>query len=88
MRIIMEFLSYLVDRQWVLLVMGIAVAMFGVLCAITGEAPVRYRSWAYRNEEPRRFWRRVLGYILAGRSLIGFSFIPSLIASHIHPSPG
>jgi len=36
------------------------------MCALTGEAPARYRAWAYRDEEPKRFWQRVAIYLLAG----------------------
>jgi hypothetical protein len=39
--------------------------VFAALCALTGEAPVRYHGFVYRDEDPRRFWRLVVMYFLA-----------------------
>jgi hypothetical protein len=80
----MDLPSYLLDRLWVFLLMGAASMIFGALCALFGEAPLRGRGWAYRDEDPRRFWRRVLGYLLFGFALISISLFVAFIRSHFH----
>jgi hypothetical protein len=54
------------DLQPVCLLGGMGLFLFALMCALTGEAPARYRAWAYRDEEPKRFWQRVAIYLLAG----------------------
>jgi hypothetical protein len=80
----MNFFSYLTDRWFAFLIMGIALVLFAALCAATGEAPARYpTNWVYRDEEPQRFWRRVRNYFLAGLCFIGIS----LIVFYFSPNP-
>jgi hypothetical protein len=80
----MGFFSYLFDRWLVLFLVGAASMVFGALCALFGEAPLRYHGWAYRDENPKRFWRRVLGYLLFGFSLISISLVVAFIGSHFY----
>jgi hypothetical protein len=70
-----EVFSFLTDRCYVFGYLGIGLVIFAGLCGVAGEAPVRYGGWAYRDEEPKRFWRRVLGYFIAGLFFIGLSSI-------------
>lgn len=62
----MRLVEQLNDLIPVLLLGGLGLMIFAALCAVTGEAPVRYKGWAYQNQEPRRFWRRVLIYFAIG----------------------
>jgi RsiW-degrading membrane proteinase PrsW (M82 family) len=66
----MDRFSYLRDRQPIFLLIGLALVIFAALCALTGEAPARYHGFAYRDEDPKRFWRRIVMYFLAGLFLL------------------
>jgi hypothetical protein len=66
----MRLVEQLNDQIPVLLLGGLGLMIFAAFCAITGEAPVRYKGWAYRDQEPKRFWRRVLIYFAVGLVLL------------------
>jgi hypothetical protein len=77
----MGHFSFLSGTEPAFLLGGLGLVIFAVLCAITGEAPLSHRAFAYRDEDPKRFWRRVVAYFLVGLSLLCIGLFLSSISN-------
>lgn len=62
----MDHFSYLIDREHRFLLIGIVLLVFSVVFALSGETLQRYGGIVSRAEDPRRYWRAVVMYVLGG----------------------
>jgi hypothetical protein len=53
-----------------LLIVGIASFLAGIVWTYTGRASVRFHGWVYRAKEPGWFWWEVALYYLCGVALV------------------
>ena len=54
------------------LIVGMFLIFLGVVYTYTGKAWIRFRGWAYRAEDPRRYWMGVAAYYFCGVGSIGY----------------
>ena len=61
-----------VEPPYGLLWAGIFILFLAMVYTYAGKAWICFQGWAYRAEEPKRYWSEVATYYLLGLGLIGY----------------
>jgi hypothetical protein len=77
------WLSYLTSRRYVCMYVGLGSLLIAAVSMLTGKTLERYSGLVSRDEEPKRFRRNVVGFLIVGLFFIGLS----LIAFYLYGNP-
>jgi hypothetical protein len=64
--------SSLLRPPYTLFAFGMFLLLLAVVYTYTGKAWIRFHSWVYRADEPKRYWLEVATYYLLGVGFVGY----------------